>query len=80
MKRKLDIVDVENNNPGEERISTQSLPRIAKRIRREKTGTDWQSVLDIVRHGEEQQANRLKSLQLEGGDVAVLTAAENTIY
>ncbi|KAG1770601.1 hypothetical protein EV702DRAFT_1049321 [Suillus placidus] len=76
MKRKLDIVD-ENNNPDEETISSH-LPRIAKRIRREKTGMDWQSVLDIVRHGEEQQANRMKSFQ--GGDVAVLTAAENTIY
>ncbi|KAG1822993.1 uncharacterized protein BJ212DRAFT_1477398 [Suillus subaureus] len=26
-----------------------------KRIRREKTGTDWQTVLDVVKYGEEQQ-------------------------
>lgn len=73
LKRKLDIVDVENNNPDDAHRL-----RIAKRICREKTGTDWQSVLDIVRHGEEQQANKVKSFQ--GGHAAVLTAAENTIY
>ncbi|KAG1761972.1 hypothetical protein EDD22DRAFT_847369 [Suillus occidentalis] len=73
LKRKLDIVDAENNNPDD----THRL-RIAKRICREKTGTDWQSVLNIVRHGEEQQANKVKLFQ--GGHAAVLTAADNTIY
>ncbi|KAG1767753.1 hypothetical protein EDD22DRAFT_949815 [Suillus occidentalis] len=53
-KRKLQDLDVDTQH--ESNIILQR-PRLAgvKRIRREKTGTDWQSVLDIVKYSEERQ-------------------------
>jgi hypothetical protein len=31
---------------------------VVKRICREKTGTDWQTVLDIIKYGDEQRERR----------------------
>jgi hypothetical protein len=48
-------VDKENNNAF--LSPSLNLAPVAgiKRIRREKTGTDWQTVLDIVKYDEEQR-------------------------
>jgi hypothetical protein len=54
-KRKLeDSESTEVNTQHENNISVLR-PPAGKRIRREKTGTDWQSVLDIVKYSEERQ-------------------------
>lgn len=49
LKRKIDVIDAVNH-PEKENKSL----RTTKRIRREKTGTDWQSMLDIAKYSEEQ--------------------------
>ncbi|KAG2132820.1 hypothetical protein DEU56DRAFT_757311 [Suillus clintonianus] len=37
----------------------------AKRIRREKTGTEWQTVLDLVKFGEEQRSKQNGAASIE---------------
>ncbi|KAG1792659.1 uncharacterized protein HD556DRAFT_1444336 [Suillus plorans] len=58
-KRKIDNIDPNHCTDKEKvRLSSPSPDCTApatKRICREKTGTDWQTVLDIIKHGEEQQ-------------------------
>ncbi|KAG1795210.1 uncharacterized protein HD556DRAFT_1440379 [Suillus plorans] len=44
----IDIVDKENLN-----VFSNATPVAIKRICREKTGTDWQTVLDVIAYGEE---------------------------
>ncbi|KAG1876133.1 hypothetical protein C8R48DRAFT_669328 [Suillus tomentosus] len=53
-KRKPDQTDF-NDNFDKENISPTSPAPAVKRIRREKTGTEWQTVLDVVKFGEEQR-------------------------
>lgn len=53
-KRKPDQVVSDDNSNKENMSSTRPAPA-AKRIRREKTGTEWQTVFDGVKFGEEQQ-------------------------
>ncbi|KAG2124861.1 hypothetical protein DEU56DRAFT_744203 [Suillus clintonianus] len=55
-KREIDQVD----DSDKENVSprpTRSAPA-AKRIRREKTGTEWETVLDVVKFGEEQRSRQ----------------------
>lgn len=40
-------------------------PITIKRICREKTGTDWQTVLDLVKYGEERQSRQNEALAIE---------------
>ncbi|KAG1899037.1 uncharacterized protein F5891DRAFT_981433 [Suillus fuscotomentosus] len=55
-KRKLDQIESDDNSDKENIVlsPTRSAPAV-KRIRREKTGTEWQTVLDVVKFGEEQR-------------------------
>jgi hypothetical protein len=46
-------------------------PAAVKRIRREKTGTDWQSVLDIVKYSEERQGLAAAMKQREAAAAAL---------
>ncbi|KAG1849649.1 hypothetical protein DFJ58DRAFT_607903, partial [Suillus subalutaceus] len=61
-KQKLADVNIDSdNNSDKENISPYCVPvqlsppgaPTTKRIRREKMGTEWQSVLDVIKHGEE---------------------------
>ncbi|KAG1726423.1 uncharacterized protein EDB91DRAFT_1086780 [Suillus paluster] len=60
-KRKLDNVNIDSNNNSNENISPHCVPKqlsppgapTTKCICCEKTGTEWQSVLDVIKHGEE---------------------------
>ncbi|KAG1870408.1 hypothetical protein C8R48DRAFT_670783 [Suillus tomentosus] len=62
-KRNLDDVDIDPNNEcKKEDTSPNHAPKqlsphhgvpCTKRICREKTGTEWQTVLDVIKHGEE---------------------------
>ncbi|KAG2126960.1 hypothetical protein DEU56DRAFT_915906 [Suillus clintonianus] len=55
-KRKIDSIDgVDAEHGGKENIPLSDAPATVKRICREKTGTDWSSVLDIVEYGEERR-------------------------
>ncbi|KAG1758093.1 hypothetical protein EDD22DRAFT_850313 [Suillus occidentalis] len=54
-KRKLNKVDSDDTNSDKENISLPRPAPRAKRIRREKTGTEWQTVLDLVKFEEEQR-------------------------
>ncbi|KAG1758200.1 hypothetical protein EDD22DRAFT_850210 [Suillus occidentalis] len=65
-KRKLGGVDTVNKENALFPNVHCTLGPSVKRIRREKTGTDWQSVLDVIAYGEEQN-NR----QDKDKDVAV---------
>jgi hypothetical protein len=42
-----------------------STPATVKRICQEKTGTDWQTVLDIVKYGTERRSRQNKALVIE---------------
>lgn len=53
-KRKLNKVDSDDSSDKENISLPRPAPR-AKRIRREKTGTEWQTVLDLVKFDEEQR-------------------------
>ncbi|KAG2740264.1 hypothetical protein P692DRAFT_20823022 [Suillus brevipes Sb2] len=56
-KRKFDSHDGVDTN--KEHIKTsQDHTRTIKRICREKSGTDWQSVFDVIEYGKEQQRRR----------------------
>lgn len=55
-KRKIACVGVSDID--KENKSLNSSRHGVKRICREKTGTDWQSVLDITKYGEEQRMRR----------------------
>ncbi|KAG1769181.1 hypothetical protein EDD22DRAFT_843691 [Suillus occidentalis] len=75
-KRKVDEVDIDfHNDPRKENISphhdvpkqqilSQAGVRI-KRICREKTGTEWQSVLDVLKYDEEMHGSRMVFCNLE---------------
>ncbi|KAG1873419.1 hypothetical protein C8R48DRAFT_769858 [Suillus tomentosus] len=52
--RKRSISDADSRDSGQEN-KYPNPARVVKRICREKTGTDWQSVFDIVKYGEEQR-------------------------
>jgi hypothetical protein len=41
-----------------------------KRICREKTGTDWQTVLDVIKYGEEQQTMKNELQRRQGCEQA----------
>lgn len=59
-KRKPNQVDSDGSNSDKENISL-SPPApgpVAKRICREKTGTEWETVLDVVKFGEEQRSKQ----------------------
>ncbi|KAG1763816.1 hypothetical protein EV702DRAFT_1051632 [Suillus placidus] len=72
-KRKVDDVDIDfNNDPRKENISPHHVPKQRalppkagvriKRICREKTGTEWQSVLDVLKYNEEMHESRMISV------------------
>jgi hypothetical protein len=42
-------------------LNGRCIPTV-KRICREKTGTDWQTVLDVIAYGEEQNSRRDKDM------------------
>ncbi|KAG1894798.1 uncharacterized protein F5891DRAFT_1194783 [Suillus fuscotomentosus] len=69
-KRKIDSIDP-NHCTEKEKVLVRPSPSpdrtapAAKRICREKTGTDWQTVLDIIKHGEEQQQKILAVIESE---------------
>jgi hypothetical protein len=69
-KRKIACVGVdcdahkENESPGHH--GSLSTPAAIKRICREKTGTDWQTVLDIVNYSEERRSRQNKASAIEG--------------
>lgn len=54
-KRKPDQIDSDDNSDKENMLSPTRPAPAVKRIRREKTGTEWQTVLDVVKFGEEQR-------------------------
>lgn len=62
LKRKSDHIDSDDNSNKENLPTTR--PAVAvKRIRREKTGTEWQTVLDVVKFGEEDWQHRQKEIK-----------------
>ncbi|KAG2737656.1 hypothetical protein P692DRAFT_20761227 [Suillus brevipes Sb2] len=62
LKRKSDHIDSDDNSNKENLPTTR--PAVAvKRIRREKTGTEWQTVLDVVKFGEEDWQRRQKEIK-----------------
>ncbi|KAG1896107.1 uncharacterized protein F5891DRAFT_1193342 [Suillus fuscotomentosus] len=69
-KRKLDDVNIDSNNdPNKENIAPCRVPKQLslpgapiKRIRREKTGTEWQLVFDILKYDEEIYGKRDEGL------------------
>ncbi|KAG1864349.1 hypothetical protein F4604DRAFT_1683362 [Suillus subluteus] len=65
-KRKIDTVDPNHYADKENMRLSPSLDRTApatKHICREKTGTDWQTVLDIVKYGKEQRKKILAVIE-----------------
>ncbi|KAG1772865.1 hypothetical protein EV702DRAFT_1048474 [Suillus placidus] len=69
-KRKVDDIDIDfNNDPRKENISPHHVPKQRalppkagvriKCICREKTGTEWQSVLDVLKYDEEMHESRM---------------------
>lgn len=54
-KRKIDQVDSDGSKSDKENVSLTRLAPTAKRIRREETGTEWGTVLDVIKFGEEQR-------------------------
>jgi hypothetical protein len=59
-KRKLDSVDIDSDNLKENISSNRVAKELSplgvpttKRICREKTGTEWQTFLDVMKYGEE---------------------------
>ncbi|KAG1774797.1 hypothetical protein EV702DRAFT_1047345 [Suillus placidus] len=52
--RKRNISDVDSRDSGQENKYLNPAP-VVKRICREKTGTDWQTVFDIIKYSEEQR-------------------------
>jgi hypothetical protein len=69
-KRKIACVGVdcdahkEDESPGHH--GSLSTPAAIKRICREKTGTDWQTVLDIVNYSEERRSRQNEAPAIEG--------------
>ncbi|KAG1898665.1 uncharacterized protein F5891DRAFT_981578 [Suillus fuscotomentosus] len=58
-KRKINDVNGNHGSDTDENVLFPNpVPTVVKRICRERTGTDWQTVLDIVKYGEEQQMSR----------------------
>jgi hypothetical protein len=54
--QKIDNLKLPRYDDKENVLSLDRTPvATIKRIRREKTGTDWQTVLDVVRYGKEQR-------------------------
>ncbi|KIK36438.1 hypothetical protein CY34DRAFT_16383 [Suillus luteus UH-Slu-Lm8-n1] len=53
-KRTISDVQVDSRDPDQEKESKNPAPAV-KRICREKTGTDWQSVFDVIKYSEERQ-------------------------
>lgn len=53
-KRKMDQANSDGDNSNKENILLTRPAPAAKRICREKTGTEWETVLDIVKFGEGQ--------------------------
>lgn len=54
------------NQPLNHHGSLSSTPIAIKRICREKTGTDWQTVLDLVKYNEERQSRQDETPAIEG--------------
>lgn len=62
LKRKSDHIDSDDNSDKENLPTTR--PAVAvKRICREKTGTEWQTVLDVVKFGEEHWRRQQKEIK-----------------
>lgn len=53
-KRNISDVQVDSCDPDQEKESKNPAPAV-KCICREKTGTDWQSVFDVIKYSKEQQ-------------------------
>jgi len=53
-KRKIAFAGVDAVNKENLNIFLNGTPAATKRICQEKTGTDWQTVLDVIAYGEEQ--------------------------
>jgi hypothetical protein len=68
-KRKIDRVAFSGDNSDKENMPlSHGCPAPAtKRICREKTGTEWQSVLDIVKFSEEQEGRKQNEVVTEEG-------------
>ncbi|KAG1861827.1 hypothetical protein C8R48DRAFT_673284 [Suillus tomentosus] len=57
-KRKIGDADGNEDTDKENCDVTPKSALVVKRICREKTGTDWQTVLDIIKYGDEQREKR----------------------
>ncbi|KAG1838760.1 hypothetical protein C8R48DRAFT_782312 [Suillus tomentosus] len=58
-KRKIDDVD-DKHHPDNENVSPDPASTVVKRIRREKTGTDWQTVLNLLEYDAEQRSKQTR--------------------
>jgi hypothetical protein len=63
----MDQLNSDGNNSNKENMSLNRPAPAAKRICREKTGTEWQSVLDIVKFSEEQGSGKQNKAVTEEG-------------
>ncbi|KAG0704145.1 hypothetical protein DFH29DRAFT_997852 [Suillus ampliporus] len=73
-KRTIECVAADSRNADKENVSLNChygsltvtpATVTGKRICQEKTGTDWQTVLDVIKYGEEQQSRQKKVVAME---------------
>jgi hypothetical protein len=67
-KRKIGDVQVNDNHDTAKGLENHGVYRnfapVVKRICREKTGTEWQTVLNVIQYGEEREKSRLAGEQM----------------